>query len=93
METTFPTILEIKRRFEIGQKFFRISGSSKIFLISGVRIASLKLSGNIAVDSDTAGGGIRTQGGILSWSILSWSIMYGTSLIYLGKTQFKKSER
>ncbi len=65
METTFPTILEIKRRFEIGQKFFRISGSSKIFLISGVRIASLKLSGNIAVDSDTAGGEFVHRGEFL----------------------------
>ncbi len=36
----------------MGQRFFRISGSCKIFLISGEMIASLQLPGNIAVDSD-----------------------------------------
>ncbi len=61
MTTAFSTILEMKCRFEMGQMFFRISGSSKIFLISGVRIASLKLSGNVSMDKDKLTKSVKTD--------------------------------
>ncbi len=35
----------MKGRLEIGQKFLKMSGSKRIFLISGVKIASLRFPG------------------------------------------------
>ncbi len=77
MSTTFSTILEMKHRFEMGGSFSEFQDPVRSFLISGVSIAFLKLSGNVAVDKDK-----------LTKSVICKSIIYLLEVIHL---QFEKN--